>query len=137
VKIVVHLKSRIRDPYIEGVARRYEERIEKLRGYKRVEGGTFHPYRKPFEIGVLLSPSGKEISTDGFASWVRQEEKNGRKVAHFYIGDADGWELPCEEIWRFSSWITSSEMTFLLLLEQIYRVLTILTGHPYHLGHTK
>ena len=134
MEFVVHLKRRIRDPATRTLAQRFEERIAHLRGYKRVEGETL-PTRKRGEVWILLDPHGEAVSTNDFVQKLKQWERQGIKRVRIFVGDADGWEVPAEQRWQFSLWVVSFELAFLIVVEQIYRVLTIVTHHPYHRGH--
>ena len=61
----------------------------------------------------------------------------GSKIA-LLIGGADGHsdELrdKADQIWSLSGFTMQHELAQVVLLEQIYRVHTILKGEPYHRG---
>ena len=60
----------------------------------------------------------------------------GRASAFFAIGGADGLgeaiRQPADLTLAFGPWTWPHQLVRIMLLEQIYRAFTILTGHPYH-----
>ena len=78
---------------------------------------------------VVLDERGADLTTEKFAHLLRVP-------AAFVIGGADG--LSAETKTRADSMIRLSALTLphalaqVILLEQIYRGATLLTGHPYH-----
>lgn len=81
---------------------------------------------------IVLDVKGKFYSSEEFASFIKKNELERPLV--FYIGDEQG--LPKEIKGNFS--VSFSRMTFphdlarVMLLEQIYRALTINKNLPYH-----
>ena len=69
---------------------------------------------------------------DSFKKWELQSVK---KVA-FLIGAADGHTQAlrhsCQHIWALGKITLQHELALVVLLEQLYRVRTILSGTPYH-----
>ena len=90
---------------------------------------------RPDERLVVLTEEGQGLDSVAFA---RQLEGSGSERLAFVIGGADGLDpaLKARAAWRLSL----SPMTFphelarLLLLEQLYRALSIQQGGPYHRG---
>jgi 23S rRNA (pseudouridine1915-N3)-methyltransferase len=78
---------------------------------------------------VVLDERGDDLDTGQFAKLLRQETA-------FVIGGADG--LPPDIRQSAGRRIRLSSMTLphalaqVVLVEQIYRAATLLTGHPYH-----
>lgn len=85
---------------------------------------------------VLLDEQGEKLSSTGFSGLLDQSMKQGGRDTVFCIGPAQGWRP--EERGEADRLISLSSMTFphqlvrLLLVEQLYRGLSILRGHPYH-----
>jgi len=84
---------------------------------------------------IALDPQGKQLTSEGFATFVEKElEKGGSRLA-FLIGGAEG--LPQILRTKFPK-IGLSNLTFthqiarLVLIEQIYRSFEIMKGSPYH-----
>jgi 23S rRNA (pseudouridine1915-N3)-methyltransferase len=78
---------------------------------------------------VALDERGKDLTTVQFAKLLETETA-------FVIGGADG--LPEDFKTRSSAVVRISSLTLphalaqVVLVEQIYRAATLLTGHPYH-----
>jgi 23S rRNA (pseudouridine1915-N3)-methyltransferase len=90
-------------------------------------------------ILVLMDQRGKQVSSEELANFLRYHRDQGTQDVIFAIGPADGWE---QETLRSATQVLSMgkmtlphELARVVLLEQLYRGYTILTGHPYHGGH--
>jgi 23S rRNA (pseudouridine1915-N3)-methyltransferase len=90
-------------------------------------------------LAVLLDSRGRQMSSEGFASWLGARRDDGAQHIVLAIGPADGWSEAARH--RAQLLLSLGPMTLahslarLVLSEQIYRAFTILTGHPYHGGH--
>ena len=78
---------------------------------------------------VALDERGKDYTTQQFARLLGSETA-------FVIGGAEGLDSSmkneAELVLRLSAMTLPHGLAQVLLLEQIYRAATILTGHPYH-----
>jgi 23S rRNA (pseudouridine1915-N3)-methyltransferase len=80
---------------------------------------------------IALDERGEDYSTREFAALLQSETA-------FLIGGPDG--LPAEVkraaalLLRVSSFTLPHALAQVILLEQIYRAASLLTGHPYHRG---
>jgi 23S rRNA (pseudouridine1915-N3)-methyltransferase len=78
---------------------------------------------------VALDERGKDLTTLQFAELLKQETA-------FVIGGADGLDAEVKAnafmLLRLSSFTLPHALAQVVLLEQIYRAASILTGHPYH-----
>jgi 23S rRNA (pseudouridine1915-N3)-methyltransferase len=84
---------------------------------------------------VLLDERGKQMSSESFAQWLGRERDAGRQLIVFAIGPADGWPAnhPRADLQLSLGPMTlPHELARVVVCEQIYRALTILSGHPYH-----
>ena len=85
---------------------------------------------------VLLDSRGENLDSAGFATQLTKWRANGRPAVAFLIGGADG--LAPSLIERAKLRIAFGKATWphqlvrIMLLEQVYRAATILSGHPYH-----
>ncbi len=85
---------------------------------------------------VLLDSGGKPISSEDFAARLAGLRDQGTSGAVFMIGGADGLDPALKA--RADLTVSYGAATFphqvvrILLAEQIYRAITILSGHPYH-----
>jgi 23S rRNA (pseudouridine1915-N3)-methyltransferase len=84
---------------------------------------------------VALDPQGKEMTSEDFAAWLATQELESR-VLTFLIGGhlgLDGAVLTAaHEHLALSRLTLTHEMARMVLLEQLYRAITIKSGHPYH-----
>lgn len=84
---------------------------------------------------VALEVGGRTHTSEGFASFVERRGAQGKGIIAFVIGGAEG--LPREIVARADETLSLSTMTLphrlarLLLVEQLYRAMTILRGEPY------
>lgn len=85
---------------------------------------------------VLLDERGEKLDSASFAAQLTKFRSNDRPAAMFVIGGADGLapSLHDKATLRLSFGAATwpHQLVRVLLLEQIYRATTILTGHPYH-----
>jgi len=84
---------------------------------------------------VALDPRGKELTSEEFAGWLDQRELAARPLI-FLIGGhwglADEVLAAADERLSLSRLTLTHELARLVLLEQLYRAMTIRMGHPYH-----
>ena len=80
---------------------------------------------------VALDERGEDLTTTQFARLLGAETV-------FVIGGADGLPAPFKSgaasLLRLSSMTLPHALAQVLLVEQLYRAATLLTGHPYHRG---
>jgi 23S rRNA (pseudouridine1915-N3)-methyltransferase len=84
---------------------------------------------------VLLDERGKQFSSEAFAAWLGRERDAGRQLLVFAIGPADGWSAQrprADLVLSLGPMTMPHELARVAICEQIYRALTILSGHPYH-----
>jgi 23S rRNA (pseudouridine1915-N3)-methyltransferase len=85
---------------------------------------------------VRLDERGDAISSAEFADLVRNARDSGRRDLCFVIGGADGiGEAVAARATRaigFGRMTMPHQLARVLLLEQLYRAATLLSGHPYH-----
>ena len=84
---------------------------------------------------TALDPKGREVTTEEFAAWLSKRQELARPLA-FLIGGhwglADALLAAADERLALSRLTMTHELARLILLEQLYRALTIKMGHPYH-----
>ena len=82
-------------------------------------------------INIALDPSSKEVDSHNFAKLLKDST-----VVNFYIGGAYGFERDflskCNNAISFGKITLSHKLVKVVLLEQIFRGLTINNNHPYH-----
>jgi 23S rRNA (pseudouridine1915-N3)-methyltransferase len=91
-------------------------------------------------VVVALDERGKSLTSETLAATIAGWRDAGRPAAAFVIGGADG--LAAELVARadlalgFSLLTWPHQLVRIMLAEQLYRVTTILSGHPYHRGNS-
>jgi len=84
---------------------------------------------------VALDPQGKEFTSEEFAAWLSRRGEEARPLT-FLLGGHLGLDeavlSAANERVALSRLTLTHELTRLVLLEQLYRALTIKAGHPYH-----
>lgn len=84
---------------------------------------------------VLLDERGKQLASQALATRLADWQSDGRDVC-FVIGGPDGVSSACREranfIWSLSDLTLPHGLARVLFAEQMYRVWSLQTGHPYH-----
>ena len=87
-------------------------------------------------VRVALDERGKSLPSEAFAAQLAQWRGQGREDIVFFIGGADGlapdFVQAAHQILSLGSATWPHLLARAMLLEQIYRSFTILSGHPYH-----
>jgi len=85
---------------------------------------------------VLLDSLGENLDSISFATQLAKWRANGRPAVVFLIGGADGLAASLREKAElrlsFGAATWPHQLVRVMLLEQLYRSMTILAGHPYH-----
>ncbi len=85
---------------------------------------------------VLLDAGGRAVGSPGFARWLDGRMTHGRSTLVFVLGGAAGFSDAVRA--RGNDTLSLGPMTLphrlarVVLVEQIYRALSILRGEPYH-----
>ncbi|MGE5370209.1 MAG: 23S rRNA (pseudouridine(1915)-N(3))-methyltransferase RlmH [Chloroflexota bacterium] len=91
----------------------------------------------PAEAGlVVFDERGKAADSAAFAGFVGRERDAGRKALWFAIGGSEGLDgavrARATAVFSFGAMTLPHQFVRILAAEQIYRAMTILSGHPYH-----
>jgi len=82
-------------------------------------------------LNIALDPSSKEVDSHDFANLLKDSV-----TVNFFIGGAYGFERgfldKCNNAISFGKITLSHKLVKVVLLEQIFRGLTINNNHPYH-----
>tara|TARA_A100001011_G_scaffold124386_1_gene131301 strand:- start:597 stop:1052 length:456 start_codon:yes stop_codon:yes gene_type:complete len=85
---------------------------------------------------ILLDERGENISSNGFSNILTKFRNESFNNIYFIIGGADGVTEEvfnkADKIFSFGRMTWPHILTRLMLIEQIYRSETIISGHPYH-----
>jgi 23S rRNA (pseudouridine1915-N3)-methyltransferase len=92
--------------------------------------------REASTVLILLDERGKSPSSRQFADKISSWRDNGTARAIFAIGGPDGHDpalrARADLVLSFGSQTWPHQLARIMLAEQLYRVVTILSGHPYH-----
>lgn len=151
-KIYIRLPGRLKFPFVREGAHFYTSRLKhyiklELEERKAPSKGKEAEMIKQTEARALLSgldPSTKLIALDErgksfgsleFAQFLRKTLETAPKLC-FVIGGAFGLAeevlLKADHRLSLSHMTLNHELALLVLLEQLYRAFTILSGEPYH-----
>jgi 23S rRNA (pseudouridine1915-N3)-methyltransferase len=87
-------------------------------------------------VVVVLDSRGESLTSEELADRLRRWHAGRRSAAVFLIGGADGLtdslrdRADLQLAFGKATW--PHQLVRIMLLEQIYRAVTILSGHPYH-----
>jgi len=99
------------------------------------EGERLRARIPPRAWAVALTPQGREFTSEEFAAWLSRQEEAARPLA-ILVGGHLGLDhqtlAAAQERLSLSRFTLTHELSRLVLLEQLYRAMTIRTGHPYH-----
>jgi 23S rRNA (pseudouridine1915-N3)-methyltransferase len=139
LKIVVLAVGKLRDRNIAALCDDYLSRARRhlTVDVVEVEDDTALQRKWPAQgETIALDVGGESWTTERLAGHLGDRMLHGGRAITFVIGGADG--LPPALVARATSRLSLSAMTLphriarLVLLEQVYRALTIIRGEPYH-----
>ncbi|MGB3377436.1 23S rRNA (pseudouridine(1915)-N(3))-methyltransferase RlmH [Allopontixanthobacter sediminis] len=125
-----------RSPEAELVAR-YEKRLGWPLALTELPetGGKIPDPQTPCRT-VLLDERGRNLTSEEFAAILGEWRDSGVREARFVLGAADGHSEvergEADLLLAFGKATWPHLMARAMLLEQLYRATTILSGHPYH-----
>lgn len=112
----------------ESRARRSEER-------KRDEAAAILSKLSPGLL-IALDERGRSLTSDAFAGRIAAARDAGTGTASLVIGGADGLDETIRDradlTLAFGALTLPHQLVRVLALEQLYRAMTIIAGHPYH-----
>jgi len=146
VKLKVIWIGKTKEPAIRSLTAEY---LKRLAHYSEVEGVALkdeaallklcHEARPPKPTLVLLDGRGKQLSSEELAQFLSNHQDRNPSPLLFAVGPANGFtdqaRQAAELVLSLGKMTIAHELAQVLLLEQLYRALTILRGHPYHSGH--
>jgi 23S rRNA (pseudouridine1915-N3)-methyltransferase len=84
---------------------------------------------------IVLDSRGRGLTSEDFAARLAKLRDQGAPATAFLLGGADGLAKsgnPPDLTISFGAATFPHQIVRILLAEQIYRAVTILSGHPYH-----
>ena len=96
----------------------------------------FPNYFKENDLVILIDEKGKHYDSISFSKKFKMLIQNSKKKIIFIVGDASGFSSEIydisNEIISLSKFTYTHEIARLVIVEQIYRAITIIKNHPYH-----
>jgi 23S rRNA (pseudouridine1915-N3)-methyltransferase len=158
MRVMVHAVGRMKTGPERELAERYFDRFGKAAGAvglvfsgvietpegrasdavsrKAEEAGKVLAHADMGTVLALLDERGKSLSSEDFAAWIARYRDDGRKSVLFSIGGPDGHDgqlrAKADLVLSFGAATWPHQLVRVMLAEQLYRVATILAGHPYH-----
>lgn len=121
---------------ITAVDLRETEEKKKGAGLKDREAGRLLSLIPANALVITLDEKGRAMKSEDFAALIGRERDSGTEEICFVIGGADGHGEAIRT--RATKTLALGPQTWphmlarVLILEQIYRAVTILASHPYH-----
>jgi 23S rRNA (pseudouridine1915-N3)-methyltransferase len=112
-----------------------ESRARQPEQRKRAEGEALAARLPSGARTLVLDERGPSLSSERWARLVTGSRDGGDAVLCFVLGGADGLSadlLDRHDAVSFGAATLPHQLVRVLVAEQIYRVTTILSGHPYH-----
>lgn len=87
-------------------------------------------------IVIAFDERGKTPDSRAFSSLVQRHIENGAQQISFIVGGPDGLSQEmrqhADHVVSFGSLTMPHQLVRILVAEQVYRAITLLTNHPYH-----
>jgi 23S rRNA (pseudouridine1915-N3)-methyltransferase len=113
-----------------------ESRASSAETRKREEAQLLEKSLADGAILILLDERGKALDSPAFADLLGRYRDQGKRELMLAIGGADGLDPALYEradaIVNLGSMTWPHQLVRILIAEQLYRSVTILSGHPYH-----
>jgi len=129
----------LKEAYLRDAVKEYAKRIG---GYARLtvtetkNDRELLPLLPPKAYKIALCVEGKQLSSEELAAKLEELPNRGLSEVVFVIGDSDGMgediKAACELRLSFSRMTFPHQLMRVILLEQIYRSMTILNHGKYH-----
>jgi len=154
VKIKIAWIGKTKEPAIQSLTDEYLKRISR---YVQVDGQMLRDEAALLQICgrgglkasktgssaksalALMDSRGRQFSSEEFARFLGDYQDRNPLPLVFAVGPADGFSeaarSAAQHTISLGSMTLAHELARVVLLEQIYRAFTILSGHPYHSGH--
>lgn len=155
MKLTILCVGKTREPFVKEGIRKYlrylkhyaDTQVQELKEEKVRDLKEAHAVRKreaqkisraiPSGAWVIsLDERGDELSSHEFAAFMNNVLESGVREAVFVLGGAMGLDeeitARSRTVLALSRWTLTHEMARLVLLEQLYRAFTIISGKTYH-----
>jgi len=113
-----------------------ESRASNAETRKREEAGHLEKLLSDGAMLILLDERGKALDSPAFADLIGSMRDAGKRELIVAIGGPDGLDptlgSQAAHMLCFGKMTWPHQMVRVMLAEQLYRAVTILSGHPYH-----
>ncbi len=125
-------------PYVQTGIDEYRTRLKR---FAKIEEVFLKEGKNPLDnphahYRIALDERGSALTTQQWAAHIKELEIRSTSHICFIIGAADGHSdalrKSVNKVWQLAPMTLNHELALLVLWEQIYRVHTLLAGHPYH-----
>lgn len=140
MRLAVVAAGKLRDAGLQALCADYCKRIQPFAPLELIECRDLAGVRAQWARGdgpvvsVLLDERGEQPSSREFAERLAGWRARGR--VRLSIGDADGFSAAdragADHLLSLSRMTLPHRLVRVLVLEQLYRALTLSAGHPYH-----
>jgi 23S rRNA (pseudouridine1915-N3)-methyltransferase len=134
MKFKIITESPVKQKFVLAGEAEYTTRLQASTPIELAVGGVEKIPARSFVIA--LDENGTEMTSEAFAEFLRKKTVSGTSHFTFLIGGASG--LPDAMRKKAAATIALSKLTFtyqmtrLILVEQLYRAVSIIQGKPYH-----
>ena len=151
MKVNIIAIGKVKEKYITDAIAEYAKRLSRYVDFKIIELPDAPPAKSPEEqrhieseellakakgFVMALDPRGKELSSEDFANLFQTKCNDGISEFSLLIGGSHGHSNELRE--KADMILSFGKMTFphqlfrVMVIEQIYRAMTIVAGTPYH-----
>ncbi|MBN1944750.1 MAG: 23S rRNA (pseudouridine(1915)-N(3))-methyltransferase RlmH [Bradymonadales bacterium] len=154
IRLTLLAVGKIRDPHLSALCREFVERLERYARF-RLEEVRDSPAKTPEltmereaqelsrrlvanSLCVAVDREGRSFTSEQLSRWLQERTNAGQSDFTFLIGGPAGLAPALRKqagmALSLSAMTFTHEMARLILLEQLYRAMTIWRGEPYHRG---
>lgn len=107
---------------------------------KAQESGSEQAYAEYYTIlspllkngyNIAMHPAGRVVDTEAFAGLLQNKPSVNFFISGAY-GHGEAFLKKCDDVITLSALTFSHKIAYLVLMEQIYRALSVNFSHPYH-----
>ncbi len=113
-----------------------ESRARRAEDRKAEEAKALLALAPPGARIAALDERGAHLSSEGFAALIGKARDDGAPAMTLFIGGPDGLDEELRSrasiVLAFGAMTWPHQLVRVMAAEQIYRAVTILSGHPYH-----
>ncbi len=146
MKLLILSVGKSKDDLTDDIVKHFETRLLRYlpvewlyvdhQGTKEKEGEKILSLLKKEDYVVLLDERGRMMKSDEFAELIENRMIDSARRMVFVIGGAygvsDAIHMRANYTWKLSSLVFPHMLVRIILVEQLYRAMTILRGEKYH-----